>query len=216
MRIALYARVSTRDKDQNPETQLLRLRDFVKGHPDWHVTREYVDVASANDTLHRTEWRVLHDDAIKHRFDAVLVFKLDRAFRSVKHMHDTLAVWDPLHIGFLSSQEGFDTTTALGRLLLNLLASLAEFELELIRERVTAGMERARKEGKAIGRPKIADDPQKAQRLHEAVASVQSGTLSYRQAAATYRVSVSSIQRGIKEIEEAQTNQTTRPVFVSE
>lgn len=94
--------------------------------------------------------------------------------------------------------------------------SLAEFELELIRERVTAGMERARKEGKAIGRPKIADDPQKAQRLHEAVTSVQSGTLSYRQAAATYRVSVSSIQRGIKEIEEAQTNQTTRPVFVSE
>lgn len=106
MRVALYARVSTRDKDQNPETQLLRLRDFVKGHPDWHMTREYVDVASANDALHRTAWRQLNDDAIRHRFDAVLVFKLDRAFRSVKHMHDTLAVWDPLHIGFLSTQEG--------------------------------------------------------------------------------------------------------------
>lgn len=110
-------------------------------------------------------------------------------------MHDTLAVWDPLPIGFLSAQEGFDTTTALGRLLLNLLASLAEFELEMIRERVTAGMERAKKEGKAIGRPKIADDPVKARRLQEAVASVQAGTLSYRKAAAQYRVSVSNTQR---------------------
>ncbi len=123
MRIALYARVSTRDKDQNPETQLMRLRDFVAGHPAWHITKEYVDTASANDLGHRTAWKTLTDDAIKHRFDAVLVFKLDRAFRSVKHMHDTLAVWDPLHVGFLSAQEGFDTTTALGRLLLNLLAS---------------------------------------------------------------------------------------------
>ena len=151
MRIALYARVSTRDKDQNPETQLLRLRQFVSQHPDWHIAHTYVDQASANDLLHRSAWRHLQDDALQHRLDAVLVFKLDRAFRSVKHLHDTLAVWDPLHVGLLSAQEGFDTTTALGRLLLNLLVSLAEFELELIRERVTAGMERAKQEGKAIG-----------------------------------------------------------------
>ncbi len=197
MRMALYARVSTRDKDQNPETQLLRLRNFVTAHADWQVTCEYVDRASANDTVHRTAWRRLLDDAAKHRFDAVLVFKLDRAFRSVKHMHDTLAVWEPLHIGFLSAQEGFDTTTALGRLLLNLLASLAEFELELIRERVTAGMERAKREGKAIGRPRITDNPQKARQLAQAMDAVRSGQLSYRKAARTYGVSVSSIQRGM-------------------
>lgn len=103
MRMALYARVSTRDKDQNPETQLMRLRDFVKTHPDWVIIKEYVDTASANDLGHRTAWQTLNDDAIKHRFDAVLVFKLDRSVRSVKHMHDTLAVWDPLHVGFLSA-----------------------------------------------------------------------------------------------------------------
>lgn len=103
----------------------------------------------ANDTLHRIAWKALTDDAIKHHFDAVLVFKFDRNLRSVEHMHDTLVVWDPLHIGFLNAREGFDTTTALGRLLLNLLASLAEFELEVIR--VTAGMEPAKKEGKALG-----------------------------------------------------------------
>ncbi|MCL5012882.1 MAG: recombinase family protein [Firmicutes bacterium] len=199
MRIALYARVSTRDKDQNPDTQLLRLRNFVTAHPEWHVTKEYVDTASANDILHRTAWRQLLNDAAKRKFDAVLVFKLDRAFRSVKHMHDTLAVWDPLHVGFLSAQEGFDTTTALGRLLLNLLASLAEFELEMIRERVTAGLDRAKREGKALGRPRITENPGRARQLTQAILAVQSGTLSYRKAAHQYGFSVSVLQRAMQE-----------------
>ncbi len=199
MRLALYARVSTRDKDQNPDTQLLRLRNFVTAHPEWHVTKEYVDTASANDILHRTAWRQLLNDAAKRKFDAVLVFKLDRAFRSVKHMHDTLAVWDPLHVGFLSAQEGFDTTTALGRLLLNLLASLAEFELEMIRERVTAGMDRAQREGKALGRPRITENPGRARQLTQAIQAVQSGRLSYRKAAHQYGFSVSVLQRAMKE-----------------
>ncbi len=197
MRIALYARVSTRDKDQNPETQLLRLRQFVSQHPDWHIAQTYVDQASANDLLHRTAWRHLQDDALQHRLDAVLVFKLDRAFRSVKHMHDTLAVWDPLHVGFLSAQQGFDTTTALGRLLLNLLASLAEFELETIRERVKAGMDRAKQEGKTVRRRAITDDPEQWGHVQAAVAAIQAGELSYRKAAKQHGVSVSSIQRAM-------------------
>ncbi len=201
MRMALYARVSTRDKDQNPETQLLRLRQFVSQHPDWRVTQTYIDQASANDLLHRTAWRTLQDDALAHRFDAVVVFKLDRAFRSVKHMHDTLAIWDPLSIGFLSAQEGFDTTTALGRLLLNLLASLAEFELETIRERVKAGMDRAKHQGKTIGRRKITDDPEKWAQAQAAVRAVQSGQLSYRKAAKHYGVSLSTIQRVMQRLD---------------
>lgn len=197
MCIALYALGGTRDKDQNPETQLLRLRDFVKAHPDWHITKEYVDTASANDTLHRTAWRELLDDAAKKRFDAVLVFKLDRAFRVVQHTHDTLAVWDALSVGFLSAQEGLDTTTALGRLLLNLSASLAEFELETIRERVKARIERARQEGKAIGRPKLTDDPRRAKKL-AAVAAVRTGQLSYRKAAQQAGVALSTLQTALK------------------
>ena len=197
MRIALYARVSTRDKDQNPDTSLVRLRDFVKAHPDWRITKEYVDTASANDLGRRIAWRQLLDDAAKKRYDAVLVFKLDRAFRSVKHMHDTLAVWEPLYIGFLSAQEGFDTTTALGRLLLNLLASLAEFELELIRERVTAGMDRARREGKHIGRPK-GTDPRKQARLAQVVPLLQAGQVSWRQAARQAGVALSTLQAFVR------------------
>ena len=98
-------------------------------------------------------------------------------------MHDTLAIWEPLHVGFLSAQEGFDTTTALGRLLLNLLASLAEFELELIRERVTAGLERAHAQGKAIGRPGRLDDPAFRQVRDELAPSIADGRLSRREAA---------------------------------
>jgi len=139
MRVAIYARVSTSDKDQNTETQLLPLRDFCAAQ-GWEVYREYVDQAPATDLLRRVQWRQLLDDAAKRRFSVVLVFKLDRAFRSVKHMHDTLSAWELVGVSFKSLREQFDTSTALGRLLLNLLASLAEFELELIRERVKAGM----------------------------------------------------------------------------
>ncbi len=154
MRVALYARVSTSDKDQDPETQLLALRDFCKAM-GWEVFREYIDHSPANDLAHRTAWRDLLDDAVKKKFKTVLVFKLDRAFRSVKHMHDTLAAWETVGVDFQSVRERFDTSTALGRLLLNLLASLAEFELELIRERVKAGMDRARRQGHRIGRPPV-------------------------------------------------------------
>lgn len=195
MRLALYARVSTRDKDQDPATQLYRLRRVIAQHDDWVVAGEYVDHASASDLRGRVAWRRLLDDAVKRRFDAVLVFRLDRAFRSVKHMHDTLAIWEPLHVGFLSAQEGFDTTTALGRLLLNLLASLAEFELELIRERVTAGMERARAQGVRIGRPPRLDDPHFRAAWLTLRSQILAGELSQRAAAARLGCGASTVRR---------------------
>ena len=156
MKVALCARVSTSDKDQDPETQLIPMRDYSQAR-GLEIAGEYVDHAPANDLAHRHRWRDLLDDAAKKKFSLVLVFKLDRAFRSVKHMHDTLAAWEMVGVGFLSVREQFDTSTALGRLLLNLLASLAEFELELIRERVKAGMDRARRQGIKIGRPRVTD-----------------------------------------------------------
>ena len=156
MRVALYARVSTSDRDQDPETQLMAIRDYSKAQ-SWQVATEYVDHASARDMAHRTAWRQLLDDGAKRRFSAVVVFKLDRAFRSVKDMHDTLEAWDALGIQFKSIREQFDTGTAVGRLLLNLLAAVAEFELEMIRERVKAGMDRARRQGRRIGRPRVTD-----------------------------------------------------------
>jgi DNA invertase Pin-like site-specific DNA recombinase len=90
MRVGVYARVSTSDKDQNPDTQLLSLREFVEGQPGWAVAGEYVDHASATDLKGRVEWRRLLSDASKHRMDLVLVWRLDRAFRSVLDASTTL------------------------------------------------------------------------------------------------------------------------------
>ena len=148
--------MSTRDKDQNPETQLIPLREYASLQ-NWEVYGEYVDYAKALDLRGRKAWRDLVNlSGLK--FDKIAVLRLDRAFRSVKDMHDYLATFDSRHVEFLSVRESFDTSTAAGRLLMNLLASLAEFELALIRERVHDGLDRARAEGKRIGRPKGSKD----------------------------------------------------------
>ena len=194
MRVAIYARVSTSDKLQDPETQLMPLRDFCIAQ-GWEIVAEYVDHAPANDQAHRVRWRDLLDDAAKKKFTVVLVFKLDRAFRSVKHMHDTLAAWEVVGVSFKSVREQFDTSTALGRLLLNLLASLAEFELELIRERVKAGMDRARRQGKRIGRPKVTERKGFSRRFNEVQVRLNAGDISRRMAAKELNIGYATLKR---------------------
>ena len=193
-RVALYGRVSTSDKNQDPETQLMALRDFAAAH-GLIVHREYVDRAPANDLAHRTAWRELLDDAAKRKFKTVLVFKLDRAFRSVKHMHDTLSAWEMVGVGFQSMREHFDTTTAVGRLLLNILGALAEFELELIRERVKAGMDRARRQGKRKGRPRVIDRRGFKHRFGAVLERLSSGEMSRRQAAQELGIGYATLKR---------------------
>ena len=194
MRVAIYARVSTSDKLQDPETQLMPLRDFCAAQ-GWETVAEYVDHAPANDQAHRARWRQLLDDAAKRKFSVVLVFKLDRAFRSVKHMHDTLAAWELVGVSFKSLREQFDTSTALGRLLLNLLASLAEFELEMIRERVKAGMDRARRQGKRIGRPSVWDRRGFSRRFGAILERLHGEVISRRQAAKELEIGYATLKR---------------------
>lgn len=194
MKVAIYARISTSDKEQDPETQLLPLRDFCAAQ-GCEVYREYVDQASALDIAHRTAWRQLLDDAARRKFSAVIVFKLDRAFRSVKHMHDTLHTWEALGIGFTCIRDQFDTSTAIGRLLLNLLASLAEFELELIRERVRAGMDRAARQGKRIGRPRVTDRRGFLTRYKRILERLSAGDISRRQAAKELNIGYATLKR---------------------
>jgi len=194
VKVALYARVSTSDKNQNPESQLLALRDYCQAM-GWEIFGEYVDHASASDLGHRTRWRDLQDDAAKKKFKGVLVFQLDRAFRSVKPVHDTLAAWEMVGVSFMSVREQFDTSTALGRLLLNLLASLAEFELEMIRERVIAGMDRARRQGIKIGRPRVVDRKGFSRRYGDILERINDGSISRRQAARELGVGFATLKR---------------------
>ncbi len=152
MRVALYARVSTRDGEQNPETQLLQLRDWAQR--EGHDATEYVDQASAADFRGRVEWSRLLKASQSGRIKAVAVLRLDRAFRSSVELHRTLEIWDTHGVEFVSLRESFDTETPTGRLMMTMIGALAEFERELIRERVKDGMERVAREGKHVGRPR--------------------------------------------------------------
>ena len=123
------------------------------------------------------------------------MFKLDRAFRSVKHMHDALSAWEMVGVSFKSSREQFDTSAALGRLLLNLLAALAEFELELIRERVKAGMEWARRQGRRIGQPKVMDRWGFKNRFGAILERIWAGDISRRKAAKELNIGYAALKR---------------------
>ena len=206
MRVALYARVSTTDKSQDPTNQLVPLRAWVAARPGWSITHEYVDCASALDLAHRTAWRELLDDAARRRFDVVACWKLDRAFRSVAHLHQTISAWELVNVSLVSTTESWDTSTAAGRLLMNILVSLSEFERGLIAERVQAGLDRAKRQGKRLGRPPAIRRPRVEARWPEVRVQVLAGTLSTRQAAKLLGVSASWVSRHVREGDTARSS----------
>ena len=151
MRAALYARVSTVDGDQNPETQLRILRDHAAAR-GWQVVGEYVDHASAADLRGRLAWRqVWNDDA--PFWDILVVTKIDRGWRSVLAMLTDVERMDARGKSFqAATQPDLHTGGPIGRLVLSIMGAFAEFERELIRERTREGIARARAEGKPIGK----------------------------------------------------------------
>lgn len=151
MKVAIYARVSTDDKQQDPDTQLYALRDFCSRF-GYEVYREYVDKARAKDFKHRTSWAELLKDGRQRHFQIVLVYKLDRAFRSVRECCNQLYEWDDKGIKFMASSQDIDTSTAMGKYFLHNLASFAELESGMISDRVKAGIARTRAQGNRYGR----------------------------------------------------------------
>jgi len=189
-RVAIYARVSTSDKDQNPETQSLPLREFAASQ-GWTVAGEFIDHASATDLRGRSQWQAVMDAASKRTIDLVLIWTLDRAFRSVSHASRTLEEFRRWGVSLRSYTESWaDTTSPQGELVFNLLATFAQFERSLIAERVRAGMARARKHGKRLGRPRaLKGEWEKVRQL------IQSGRMSQVVAARQLRVSRTTIYR---------------------
>ena len=154
-RVAFYARVSTSDRDQNPDTQLMPIREFAAAQ-GWVGAGEFVDRASATDLRGRTAWRDLLAQAARRKVDVIVVWKLDRAFRSVAHMAATVEQLRRWGVALRSvSETWLDTsgTSPMADLMLNIMASFAQFEKALIAERVRAGMDRARRQGRVLGRP---------------------------------------------------------------
>jgi putative DNA-invertase from lambdoid prophage Rac len=182
MKAAIYARVST--FDQEPENQLQELRRYVEAR-GWSVV-EFVDrgVSGAKDRRPALDQLVV--EARRRRFDVLVCWRLDRLGRNLKHLITLLEDLQALGVAFVSLAEGIDATTPAGKLQLHILGAIAEFERERIRERVLAGLARARRQGKRLGRPRRTDVLERAQAVEG---------LSVRRAAERLGVSRSTAQR---------------------
>jgi DNA invertase Pin-like site-specific DNA recombinase len=192
-RVAIYARVSTFDKGQNPETQLRELRRYAEAR-GLEVAHELVDIASGTrDT--RPNYRVLFDLARKRAVDIVLVWRYDRFARSTQALVNALVEFRDLGVDFISYQENIDTSSPQGKMVFAIMASLAEFESALISERVKAGMARARAEGIRIGRPKVPES------VKQRIASLKRSdpARSVRAISREVGVSVGTVARCLKE-----------------
>ncbi len=152
-RVALYARVSTRD--QHPENQLIRLRE-------WAVEKgvealEFEDAGVSGARTKRPALGALLDSVRRHEVSTVVAVKLDRLARSTRHLCELAETFEAAGVDLVVLDQAVDTRTPAGRLLYQVLGAVAEFERGLIRERTLDGLERARRAGKQLGRPSVLD-----------------------------------------------------------
>src|SRR5664279_848675 len=154
MNAALYARVSTRDKGQDPEMQLTELREFAAKR-GWQVVGEFVDVGVSGSKDSRPQLDTMMRLAKTRKLDVIAVWKLDRFGRSLRHLVDALAELKAVGVAFVSLRDNLELTTPAGRMMFHVIGAMAEFERELIRERVRAGLAPARNKGQRLGRPKV-------------------------------------------------------------
>lgn len=156
MKAAIYARVST-TAGQNPEMQLAEVRAYCERR-GWTVAGEYVDVGISGSKDRRPELDRMLTACRRREVDAVVVYRYDRFARSLRQLVNALCEFDSLGIQFVSLHENVDTSTPGGRLVFGIFASIAEFERELIRERVRSGIAAARARGRTLGRPRVVVD----------------------------------------------------------
>ena len=162
-RVAIYARVST--DWQEVETQLLPLRMWVSSRDDQQIEAECVDIGLSGSTTRRPGLDKLMQMAYRKECDVIVVQRFDRFARSVKHLVTALDEFRALGIDFVSLNESVDTSTPMGRMVFTVLAAVAELEKSIIRERVMAGLDRARRQGKILGPPRKIFDREKIRQL---------------------------------------------------
>jgi len=190
--LAIYARVSTKDQGQEIENQLHPLRAWANLQNRNDVL-EYTDHASGGN-LDRPGWSQLTADWRAGLIDTVAVLRLDRAFRSVVDMHNVLSELDSRNIRFAVTTTPIDTGTPHGRLLIGLLAHVAEFERDLISIRVKEGIARAKRQGKKIGRKRLKLSTYRAREI------VNKHQGDYAAAAVELGVSISTVKRRVKNL----------------
>ena len=188
-RVAIYCRVST--ESQSPQNQEIELRE-VADRSGWEVVGVYTDhgLSGAKSRKDRPALDRLMKDAVRRRFDIVAVAAIDRLGRSLTDLLGLLADFHSAGIDLYVRREGLDTTSPTGRAAFSMIGIFCEFERSLLRQRVLAGLARARAEGKVLGRPRMPD--QKTRAVREALLA---GDQSLRRIAAQTGASLSSVQR---------------------
>jgi len=187
MKVGIYARVSTTDKGQDVGMQLHELEAYAKAR-GWTVQDRYLDEGVSGSQTRRPGLDRLRAACRRRQVDVVLVWRLDRLGRSLKHLIMMLDELQSLGVAFVALHEQIDCTTATGQLMLHLLGAFAEFERALIRERVKAGLAHARAKGQRLGRPRLKIDPARLK-------SLRNNGHSIRQIARTLHTSPASVHK---------------------
>jgi DNA invertase Pin-like site-specific DNA recombinase len=151
-KIAIYVRVSTNKQDST--NQLIELRDLAK-RMNYEIVQEYTDngISGTKGREDRPGLDLLLNHAGQRKFEQVMIFDITRLGRSLQNCIETLNYLNSLNIDILIQKQGIDTSTSVGRLTFSLMASLGEYEKNLMRERIILGINRAKSQGKKLGRP---------------------------------------------------------------
>ncbi len=190
LRVVTYSRVSTNKREQKPEVQVGELRRYCKAR-GFKIAHEITD-RERGGTDDRPGFKELMRLVRAREVDAVAVVKLDRLFRSLKHLVNTLSEFEALGVKFIATHDQVDLTTPAGRMFVQILGSLGEFERALIRERIMLGLDYARSQGKRLGRPKKND--------YEAVRKLRRQGMSYQQIENALSLSSGSVWRALQPI----------------
>ncbi len=188
-RAAIYGRVST--DGQTTDNQIVALQE-VAARRGWDIAEVYIDhgISGAKGRDKRPGFDRMLKDASRRKFDVVMAWAIDRMGRSLRDLIDTIEHLEATGVDLYLDQQNIDTTTPAGKLLFHVTGAFAEFERSMIRQRVNAGLARARAQGKRLGRP--ATDAKTEQAIREALAAGKMGMLKI---AAAFGVGSGTVQR---------------------
>jgi len=186
-RVALYARVST--ASQTTENQLLELRQTAQ-RMGYTIVAEFVDngISGAKGRRDRPALDQMLKQATQRRFDMILCWDISRLGRSLQNLVEILTELQSMKIDLFFQQQGLDTSTSSGRMMFSVFGALAEYERELIRERVIAGQQRAKAQGIKLGRPSKMNDG-----LRTAIKLLREKGVGIKQIAAQCQVGIGSV-----------------------
>jgi len=191
-KVGIYTRIST--LDQTIDNQLIELRDHCS-KMGWEVVKEYADEGLSG-TLSRDKRPALNSlikDAYRKRFDSVVCWDISRIGRSMKELILFLSDMKDRGIGICSVCQGFDTSTSMGEIMFQFVGILSSWEREMIRERTLAGLERAKSQGKTLGRRKVTNDTMTAK-----IVELRTTKKTIRQIASEVGVSVGTVSNTLK------------------